>query len=146
MENLLISACLLGVPCRYDGKEGKKVDLSLLKGKYNLIPVCPEVCGGLPTPRTPSERVGEKVLMKDGSDVTENYLRGAEIAYSLCKQYNCKIAILKERSPSCGSGEIYDGTFTKTLKKGDGITAEYLKARGIKVFGESGINLLLTNE
>lgn len=146
MKNILISACLLGIPCRYDGKEGKTADLSLLKKKYNLVPVCPEIYGGLPTPRTPSERVGEKVLMKDGTDVTENYLRGAVAAYSLCKEFNCEIAILKERSPSCGSGEIYDGTFTKTLKKGDGVTAEYLKERGIKVFGESDINSLLTNE
>ena len=80
MENLLISACLLGICCRYDGKSVKSVDVESLKEKYNLIPVCPEIYGGLPTPRVPSERQGNKTVMKDGPDVTENYLRGAKIA------------------------------------------------------------------
>ena len=80
MENLLISACLLGIPCRYDGRSVKAVDVEALREKYNLIPVCPEIYGGLPTPRTPSERQGEKTVMKDGRDVTENYLRGAKAA------------------------------------------------------------------
>lgn len=139
MENILISACLLGLNCRYDGKPGKEIDLSILKKKYNLIPVCPEIYGGLSTPRNPSEKRGERVIMCDGTDVTENYKRGAEAAYRLCKELNCKIAVLKERSPSCGSGEIYDGSFSDRLTAGDGVSAEYLKARGISVFGESEI-------
>lgn len=143
MENLLISACLLGIACRYDGKSVKGVDIDALRKKYNLIPVCPEIYGGLPTPRTPSERQGEKTMMKDGTDVTENYLRGAKIAYELCVEFDCKKALLKERSPSCGSGKIYDGSFSGTLVDGDGVAAEYLKSFGISVFGESEIDELL---
>ena len=143
MENLLISACLLGIPCRYDGRSVKAVDVSALREKYNLIPVCPEIYGGLPTPRTPSERQGEKTVMKDGRDVTENYLCGARAAYDLCVELGCKKALLKEKSPSCGKGKIYDGSFSGTLTDGNGVTAEYLIARGIEVFGESEIDDLL---
>ena len=143
MENLLISACLLGIPCRYDGRSVRAVDVSALRQKYNLIPVCPEIYGGLPTPRTPSERQGDRTVMKDGTDVTENYLRGAKAAYDLCRELDCKKALLKERSPSCGKGKIYDGTFSGTLVDGDGVTAEYLRAEGIEVYGESEIEKLL---
>ena len=143
MENLLISACLLGIPCRYDGRSVKAVDVSVLREKYNLIPVCPEIYGGLPTPRTPSERQGDKTVMKDGRDVTENYLLGAKAAYDLCLELGCKKALLKEKSPSCGKGKIYDGSFTGTLTEGNGVTAEYLIARGIEVYGESEIDKLI---
>ena len=120
---LLVSACLLGTPCRYDGKSKKNEAVCALAERFELIPVCPEVLGGLPTPRTPSERRGACVVRKDGRDVTAEYRRGAECAL--------------ERSPSCGSGEIYDGTFTGALTAGDGVTAELLKANGITVYGES---------
>lgn len=143
MENLLISACLLGIPCRYDGRSVKAVDVSALREKYNLIPVCPEIYGGLPTPRTPSERQGDKTVMKDGRDVTENYLLGAKAAYDLCLELGCKKALLKEKSPSCGKGKIYDGSFTGTLTEGNGVTAEYLMARGIEVYGENEIDKLI---
>ena len=136
-EKILVSACLLGLSCRYDGKEKPRKEIIALKEKYELIPFCPEIYGGLETPRTPSERVGDKVIMKDGRDVTENYRRGAEGALYLCKTMGIKKAILKERSPSCGSGKIYDGSFTGGLKDGDGVTAELLKKNGIEVFGES---------
>ena len=139
MENILVSACLLGENCRYDGKAGKRIDIESLRKKYNLIPVCPEVLGGLPTPRTPSERVGERVVMKDGRDVTDNFMKGAREALKICEAFGCKRAILKERSPSCGSGEIYDGTFSKSLTAGDGMTAALLKENGIRVIGESQI-------
>lgn len=142
-EKLLISACLLGRACRYDGRSVKAVDISALSEHYELVAVCPEVDGGLPTPRTPSERVGDKVMMRDGRDVTENYMRGAEHAYSECLKHGCRIALLKERSPSCGNGKIYDGTFTGTLTERDGVTAEYLRARGILVFGESEIKRII---
>jgi uncharacterized protein YbbK (DUF523 family) len=138
MENILISACLIGLPCRYDGKVGK-IDLSYLKDKYNLIPVCPEIYGGLPTPRVPSERAADGVFMRDGTDVTDNFMRGAMAAYELCLKFDCKTAILKERSPSCGTREIYDGTFTGRLTRGEGVTAEYLRARGIRVLSEEDI-------
>lgn len=143
MKNILISACLLGIGCRYDGKHKANLDVLKLKEKYNLIPVCPEIYGGLPTPRVPSERIGEKVMMKDGHDVTENYLKGAREALELCRIYDIEIAVLKERSPSCGKGEIYDGTFSGTLTARDGVTAELLISEGIKVLGESEINILL---
>ena len=143
MENILVSACLLGIGCRYDGKH--KADPAVLKlaEKYNLIPVCPEIYGGLPTPRVPSERIGDRVMMKDGHDVTENYKRGAFEALELCRIYGIKTAILKERSPSCGKGAIYDGTFSGTLTERDGVTAELLISAGIRVLGESEINILL---
>ena len=143
MENLLVSACLLGIGCRYDGKHKANEDVLRLREKYNLIPVCPEVFGGLPTPRIPSERIGDKVMMKDGTDVTENYQRGAEEALRLTRLFNIKTAILKQRSPSCGKDEIYDGSFTSTLTSRDGVTAELLKKEGVRVLGESEINILL---
>ena len=143
MENVLVSACLLGIGCRYDGKHKANEEVLRLREKYNLIPVCPEVFGGLPTPRVPSERVGDKVMMRDGHDVTDNYRRGAEEALRLCRIYDVKLAILKERSPSCGKNEIYDGSFSGTLTQRDGVTAELLKSEGINVVGESEINILL---
>lgn len=143
MENILVSACLLGIGCRYDGKHKANEEVLKLSAKYNLIPVCPEIYGGLPTPRVPSERIGDKVMMKDGRDVTENYQRGAREALELCRIYNIRTAVLKERSPSCGKGEIYDGTFSGTLTERDGVTAELLMANGIQVLGESEINILL---
>lgn len=143
MENVLVSACLLGIGCRYDGKHKANEEVLRLREKYNLIPVCPEVFGGLPTPRVPSERVGGKVMMRDGRDVTDNYRRGAEEALRLCRIYDVKLAILKERSPSCGKNEIYDGSFSGTLTQRDGVTAELLKSEGINVIGESEINILL---
>lgn len=143
MENILVSACLLGIGCRYDGKHKADPEVLKLKERYNLIPVCPEIFGGLPTPRIPSERIGDKVMMKDGRDVTENYQKGAEEALELCRIYDIKTAILKERSPSCGKGFVYDGTFTGVLTERDGVTAELLLSVGIRVIGESEINILL---
>ena len=143
MENILVSACLLGIGCRYDGKHKANPEVLALREKYNLIPVCPEIFGGLPTPRTPSERIGDKVMMKDGTDVTENYERGAREALELCRIYGIKRAILKERSPSCGKGEIYDGSFLGTLTDRHGVTAELLIANGITVYGESEIGELI---
>ena len=142
MENILVSACLLGIGCRYDGKHKANPDVLALRERYNLIPVCPEIYGGLSTPRIPSERVGDKVMMKDGRDVTENYQRGAHEAIELCRIYGIRTAILKERSPSCGRGEIYDGSFTGALTARDGVTAELLIREGIRVLGESEIDLL----
>ena len=146
MENILISACLLGVACRYDGrsKPFDRRQIEMLKEKYHLIPICPEMMGGLPTPRIPAEVSGERrVLRRDGLDVTENYRRGAEEALRLARLFDCRIAILKERSPSCGTKGIYDGTFSGTLTDGEGIAAEYLKKSGLCVFGESDICTLI---
>ena len=138
-KNILVSACLLGESCRYDGKSKPCERVIALKDTYNLIPICPEVMGGLPTPRVPSEICGERVLMKDGRDVTENYNRGAQIALEIARQNACTVAILKEKSPSCGSGLIHNGLFDGGLVDGDGITTRLLKNEGIRVLGESEI-------
>ena len=143
MEALLVSACLLGAPCRYDGKSKPNPKIPLLLDKYSVIPVCPEVLGGLPTPRLPSERVGERVLMRDGSDVTDNFKRGANEALQLCRLHNCKKALLKKNSPSCSNRAVYDGSFSGTLREGLGVTAELLLENGIEVFSEDEIDSLL---
>lgn len=135
--NILVSACLLGVHCRYDGKGVMQEGLEKLSKKHNLIPVCPEIFGGLATPRNPAERMGERIITKNGEDVTEQYTRGAEEILRLCKFYDCHYAILKERSPSCGYGRIYDGTFSGTLIEGNGVTAQLLAEHGVVVLGES---------
>ena len=138
-KNILVSACLLGESCRYDGKSKPCERVSALSDAYNLIPICPEVMGGLPTPRTPSEICGERVLMKDGRDVSENYNRGALKALAIARENACTVAILKEKSPSCGSGLIHNGKFDGGLVEGDGITTRLLKKEGIRVLGESEI-------
>lgn len=142
-KKVLVSACLLGVPCRYDGKSKPCEAVRALGDAYELIPVCPEVLGGLPTPRVPSERCGETetVINREGNDVTEAYRRGAEKALRIAQENGCTVAILKEKSPSCGSGRIYDGTFSGTLRAGDGVTAELLKRHGIRVLGERAPDL-----
>ena len=146
MENVLISACLLGFECKYCGGSNKLTEqqLAALGERFRLIPVCPETAGGLPTPRDPSERLGDKVVSNQGRDVTEAYQKGAETALWLARRYDCKAALLKEKSPSCGSGQIYDGSFTGTLVTGDGVAAQMLKEEGLIVFGESDVDLLIT--
>ena len=143
--NILISGCLLGLSCRYDGnsKGLEKEIIEKLMKKHTLIPACPEQLGGLPTPRNPSERVNDKIVMNSGEDVSAQYHHGAEQALALAKLFGCEVAILKERSPSCGSEIIYDGTFSGTLTEGDGVTAELFKKNGIAVYVESQIELLL---
>ncbi len=139
-ENILVSACLLGVNCRYDGGSGRRENVVSLMERYNLIPVCPEQLGGLKTPREPAERQEcGSVTDKNGRDVTEHFKRGAEETLKIAELYGCKRAILKERSPSCGHGIIYDGTFSGTKIPGSGITATLLEENGITVTGESRI-------
>ena len=144
-KKILVSACLLGICCRYDGRGNPNHNvLSLLdREDVTLIPVCPEQLGGLPTPRIPSERQGRNVVNRAGEDVTPQFVQGAEEALRIAKAYGCTTAILKERSPSCGCGTIYDGTFTGTVTEGDGIAAELLKQHNIAIFGESRIADLL---
>ena len=144
-RKILVSACLLGICCRYDGR-GNPNDavLSLLnRDDITLIPVCPEQLGGLSTPRIPSERRGERVVNRAGEDVTSQFIRGAEEALRIAKLYGCQVAVLKERSPSCGCGRIYDGTFSGKLTDGDGVTAELLRREGIKVYGESQVSEMI---
>ena len=140
---LLVSACLLGACCRYDGASREHPLAKKLAERYPLIPVCPEQLGGLPTPRPPAERRGERVVTQSGDDVTERYRRGAEETLRLGRMLDCEAAVLKERSPSCGAGTVYDGTFSGVLASGDGVTAALLRDGGIPVYGESQIEKLL---
>ncbi|MBS7659501.1 MAG: DUF523 domain-containing protein [Candidatus Bathyarchaeia archaeon] len=129
----LCSACLLGLKCRYDGGHSLNDRVVNLLKEEVLIPICPEQLGGLPTPREPAEIRNGRVLTKSGKDVTENFQRGAEQVLMLAKLMGIKEAILKQGSPSCGCGRIFDGTFTGKLTRGDGVTTTLLKKNGIKV-------------
>lgn len=142
MKPILVSACLLGAACKYSGGDNLCPQVAAMAQDHALVPVCPEQLGGLPTPRTPAERQGDRVVTKDGRDVTEAYLRGAQEALKLAKLFGCDTAILKARSPSCGARAIYDGSFTGTVVPGDGVTAELLQASGIRVLTETELDLL----
>lgn len=139
-EKLLISACLLGENCKYNGGNNYCPAAAALAERFELIPVCPERMGGLPTPRVPAERVGDRVLTRDGTDVTQAYRQGAEKALEIVLAQGVKRAALQERSPSCGCGAIYDGTFSGTLVPGDGVTAELLRKHGVEVTGGSRLD------
>ncbi len=143
--NVLVSMCLLGTYCRYSGERKEDAGvLSLLKKEgLTLIPVCPEQLGGLPTPRLPAEQKDGRVFDKGGTDRTEEFEKGAREVLRLAKLYGCKAAVLKERSPSCGSNVVYDGSFGGVRVPGDGVCAGLLKRNGIAVFGESETKELL---
>ena len=150
MEHILVSACLCGKNCKWDGGNNKTQRLldymEYMKGRAEFHEVCPEQMGGLSTPRPASEiRVEDrKVVNTEGVDVTEEFERGAELALQVAKEFGCTLAILKERSPSCGCHGIYDGTFSKKIVEGMGKAAELLIANGIRVIGESEIeNVIL---
>ena len=143
-EKVLISACLAGINCKFNG-ENNLLDSGVvdeISKKYHLLFVCPEVFGGLSTPREPAEMKGGLVVTKTAKDVSENFKFGAEICLKIAKLNGCKKAILKARSPSCGSGQIYDGSFSKKLIFGDGVAAKLLKENGILVFSEDEIGRL----
>jgi len=135
----ICSACLLGIECRYDGEEKKNKKVVSLSQKEILMPVCPEQLGGLSTPREPAEQKGKRVFTKSGKDVSENFKRGAKQVLRIAKLYDIKEAILKQRSPSCGCGQIYDGTFSGRIIKGDGVATSLLKKNGIKVITEDDL-------
>ncbi|WP_373599588.1 DUF523 domain-containing protein [Paraclostridium bifermentans] len=133
---ILVSACLLGINCKYDGDNNYHESVKdYLKDKQFVV-ICPEQLGGLPTPRIPSEITKDKVMNKEGIDVTNNFIKGANESLKIAKLYGCKEAILKEGSPSCGSNKIYDGTFTGIKIYGMGITASLLKKEGIRIMSE----------
>ena len=136
---ILVSACLLGIDCKYSG--GNNLNEKVLEyiKDYEVIPVCPEIMGGLSTPRPPSERIGDKVLNNQGTDVTNEYTKGALETLKLAKLFNVKKALLKAKSPSCGKGKIYDGTFTSTLIEGNGVTVDLLESNGIEVISEQDL-------
>ena len=132
-EKILVSACLLGVNCKYNGENNYSEKVMEFLKDYEIIPVCPEILGGLSTPRKPSEIKGNKVYAIDEKDVTENYQKGATETLKIAKLLGVKKALLKAKSPSCGNGLIYDGTFNNRLIKGDGITTRLLKENDIEV-------------
>ena len=139
MKKILVSACLLGLSCRYDGKSKPVDEVIALKEKYSLIPVCPEILGGLPTPRIPCEIKEGRALNREGEDKTSEYTKGAEEVLRLARLLECNIAVLKKKSPSCGAGEIYDGSFSGKTVLGDGVCAKLLKENGITVLNETEI-------
>ena len=139
MKPKICSACLLGHPCRYDGKSKPNKIVIQLSKVVKLIPVCPEELGGLPTPRPASEISNGKVTTCEGTDVTAEFQKGAEAVLKIAKENNCTEAILKQRSPSCGCGQIFDGTFSETKIAGDGITTRLLKENNIKIVTEEDL-------
>ncbi|WP_024954133.1 DUF523 domain-containing protein [Sulfurospirillum arcachonense] len=144
-NKILISACLLGENVKYDGGHNDiRADsfIQKLLMENLLVSICPEVEGGLETPRIPVELIDNKAINQEGEDKTSFFEFGAQKALELCKQHDIKYAILKFRSPSCGSDIIYDGTFTHTFTSGDGITAKLLKENGIKVYSEKNLEEL----
>ncbi|MFC7440651.1 DUF523 domain-containing protein [Laceyella putida] len=146
MKKKLVSACFAGIHCRYDGRHNRVEQIQDLVKRGEAIPVCPEQMGGLSTPRKPAEIVGgdghdvldgkAKVIDIDGKDVTEAFVRGAYEALHMARMLGVDEAILKEKSPSCGSCVIYDGTFQGKKKTGKGVTAALLERHGIKVASE----------
>ncbi len=145
MENLLVSGCLLGKNTKYNGKNNYIPLIEKIKEKYNIIVICPEVMGGLSIPRDPSEISGNKVINNKMKDVTFEYNKGAKIALELAIKNNCKKALLKEKSPSCGVNYIYDGTFSGNIICGMGITTKLLVSNNIDVYSENEIDLLLND-
>lgn len=144
--NILISACLLGSKTRYDGKSKPFPSATALVEYFNVIPICPEAESGMMIPRPPSEIKGDKVFSKDGTDVTEFYKKGSSMALTTAKKFNIKFAILKERSPSCGSNFIHNGLFDDQVIKGEGITTRLLRQNGYQVFPEDKIPSILKAE
>lgn len=135
-EKILVSACLAGIDCKYNGKNNKNEKIIELIKNEDVILVCPEQMGGLKTPRVPAEIQNDKVINKENIDVTKEYQKGAEEVLKIAKEFNIKKAILKAKSPSCGKGKIYDGTFSNNLIDGNGITTELLQKNDIQVITE----------
>ena len=135
-QKILVSACLAGEFCRWDGGTNLVPKIKALVDAGKAVTVCPEQLGGLPTPRLPSERLGDRVVSSEGADVTAEFRRGAEEALRVCKEHGCRLAILKAKSPSCGKGLIHNGLFDGGLVPGDGMTAQLLMENGITVMTE----------
>lgn len=137
---LLVSACLLGANCKYSGGNNLCPQVAALAERHQLIPVCPEQLGGLATPRRPAERVHDRVVTETGLDVTAEYEKGGAETLALAERLGAEGAVLKACSPSCGCGEIYDGSFSHTKIPGDGITAELLRRKGYPLWTEKDLN------
>ncbi|WP_341502537.1 DUF523 domain-containing protein [Gallaecimonas sp. GXIMD4217] len=138
MERILISACLLGQPVRYDGraKAQSHPAIERWRAEGRLLVLCPEVAGGLPVPRPPAELQGGQVIASSGQDVTAAFRLGADQALALCRRHQIRFALLKANSPSCGNVQIYDGSFSGRLIDGQGVTARLLTENGVRVYSE----------
>lgn len=134
--NVAVSACLLGRRCRYDGGSKPSAAVCALAEKVNVHALCPEMAGGLTVPRPPAERVGSNVLLRDGTDVTAAFEKGARESLEIVRRSKATLAILKARSPSCGIGYVYDGTYSGTLTQGDGVFASLLKGEDVCMVSE----------
>lgn len=132
----VVSACLAGCKCRYDGKDNLCPKVKQLVEEGRAVTVCPEVMGGMTTPRIPSERKDSKIINSIGEDNTSYFIKGVEKSIEIVKEHNIKKAILKAKSPSCGNKYIYDGTFSKTLIEGKGLLAEKLSEIGVEIYDE----------
>lgn len=139
MTCIIVSACLAGIPCRYDGRANTCAPVVELARRGLALPVCPEGLAELPMPRLPCEIVGERVLRKDGADLTEVFALGAQRALETALWHDCRRAVVKSRSPSCGAGRIYDGSFSKRLCEGDGLWVRLLRRHGIAVVTEEDL-------
>ena len=135
----IVSACLAGKKYRFDGCSKPCQKIIDLVEQGEAVPVCPEGLGGLSTPREPAEQQGDRVITKSGRDVTEEFEQGAEAALKIAQENRCTEAVLKSKSPSCGSGKVFDGTFSGKLVEGDGVFAKKLKDSGIEVISEEEI-------
>ncbi|MBO1329661.1 DUF523 domain-containing protein [Streptomyces sp. VRA16 Mangrove soil] len=149
MESILVSACLRGVPCRFDARAKESEEAAELAVGRRIVSFCPEVAGGLATPRRPAEIVGgdghavldgtARVIEDTGRDVTAAFVAGAERALAAARQQGCTEALLMPRSPSCGRGAVYDGSFGGEWVAGDGVTAALLERNGIRVRPAPGV-------
>lgn len=144
--NIVVSACLLGVNCRYCGDHCLQEEILALQDQYHIIPVCPEVLGGLPTPRVASEIVGDKVITKEGQDVTDAFYKGAKETLKIAQSLKADYAILKKNSPSCGYGQVYDGSFSGQLVAGNGVAAQCLSNANITIMNELNYKEILQKE
>jgi uncharacterized protein YbbK (DUF523 family) len=136
---LLVSACLLGTCCNHEGGHSRRAEVAALAEEFFVVPICPEAAGGLSTPRAAAERRGDRVVDAQGNDVTDAYERGARAAVELAQAIGARRAVLKARSPSCGTAKIYDGTFTRTLRDAAGVTAEALRGAGVEAISEEDL-------
>ncbi len=143
---IIVSACLAGINCRYDGKNNKTAGVCRLVSLGKALPICPEQLGGLPTPRAPSEISNGRVVDKNGNDITHAFQRGAKQALKISLMAGCKKAILKSRSPSCGFGMVYDGSFQKKLVPGKGVFAALLENAGVYIITEENLKEGFLNE
>lgn len=140
---ILVSACLMGVKCKYNGGDNLNPTIKELCEQNEYLCVCPECLGGLSTPRYPSEIQDNKVINSNGEDVSQQYNHGAQLVLNICEMENIDLAILKSKSPACGFGFIYDGSFTKTLVRGNGVCAQLLLNHGYRVINSEDDKIIL---